>query len=259
MISNLASVHPKAEIGKNVTIEAFAVVEANVVIGDNTWIGSNATIMSGSIIGSNCKIFPTAVVGAEPQDLKYKGEDTKAVIGDHVTIRECVTVNRGTTDKWETRVGDHTLLMAYSHIGHDSFIGKHCILANQCGVSGHVVIDDYATIEGQCGIGQFVRIGSYTFIGGMSAIRQNVPPFVKAARHPLSYVGINSIGMKRRGVSEEDIKRAEEIYKKLFIHNQTIGKGIEDVIANVADSEVKKQIVEFIENSPKGIIKSPVK
>lgn len=259
MISNLASVHPKAQIGSNVTIDPFAVVEADVKIGDNTWIGSNATIMSGSEIGNGCKIFSGAVIGAEPQDLKYNGEKTKAIVGNNVTIRECVTINRGTTDKWETRIGNNTLLMAYSHIGHDSIVGNHCILANQCGVSGHVIIDDHATIEGQCGIGQFIHIGAYTFIGGMSAIRQNVPPFVKAAREPLSYIGINSIGMKRRGVSEEDIKSAEEIYKKLFVHNNTIAKGIADITANVADSKIKKQVLEFISNSPRGIIKSPVK
>lgn len=258
MISNLAAVHPDAKIGNNVTIEPFANIEGDVVIGDNTWVGSNVTIMNGTEIGHDCQIFPGAVLGAAPQDLKYKGEDTKAIIGNHTTIREFVTVNRGTTDKWETRVGDHTLLMAYTHIGHDCIIGNHCIIANSAGISGHVIIDDYATIEGQVGIGQFVHIGAYAFIAGGSGVRQNVPPFIKAARQPLSFIGVNSIGMKRRGVSEEDVKKIEAIYKKLYIHNSTIGKGVEDIKATIEDSDVKKTILDFISNSPKGIIKGTV-
>ena len=258
MISNLAYVHPDAQIGENVSIGPFTNIEANVKIGDNTRIESNVAIMSGSEIGHNCHIFPGAVIGAEPQDLKYKGEDTKAIIGNHTTIRECVTINRGTTDKWETRVGNHTLLMAYTHIGHDCIIGNHCILANSAGVSGHVTIDDFAVIEGQVGMGQFVHIGAYAFVAGGSLVRRNVPPFVKAAREPMAFIGVNSIGMKRRGVNEEDIRAAESIYKKLYIHNRTMAKGIEEVISTEPDSAIKKQILEFIKNSQGGVIKSPI-
>ncbi len=258
MISNLAYVHPDAQLGENVHVGPFSTIEADVKIGDNTRIESNVTIMNGTEIGHNCHIFPGAVIGADPQDLKYKGEPTKAIVGNHTVIRECVTINRGTNDRWETRVGDHTLLMAYTHIGHDCIIGNHCILANSAGVSGHVTIDDYATIEGQVGIAQFVHIGSFAFVGGMSGIRQNVPPFVKAARTPLAFVGVNSIGMKRRGVPEEDIRAIEEIYKKLYIHNTTIAKGIDDITFTVKDSKIKTQILEFIANSKGGIIKSPI-
>jgi UDP-N-acetylglucosamine acyltransferase len=258
MISNLAHVHPDAQLGENVYVGPFSNIEADVKIGANTKIESNVVIMNGSEIGHDCHIFPGAVIGADPQDLKYNGEATKAIIGNHTIIRECVTINRGTTDKWETRIGNHTLLMAYTHIGHDCIIGNHCILANSAGVSGHVTIDDYATIEGQVGIGQFVHIGAFAFVGGMSGIRQNVPPFVKAARTPLSFIGVNSIGMKRRGIPEEDIRNAEEIYKKLYIHNTTIAKGIDDITFTVKDSKIKTQILEFINNSKNGIIKSPI-
>ena len=259
MISNLAYVHPDAQLGENVIVGPFTNIEADVKIGDNTRIESNATIMNGSEIGSGCHIFPGAVIGAVPQDLKYKGEATKTIVGDNCVIRECVTINKGTTDKWETRVGNNTLLMAYTHIGHDCIVGNHCILANSAGISGHVIIDDFAIIEGQVGVSQFVHIGAYSFIAGRTGVRKNVPPFVKAAREPMSYIGVNSIGMKRRGVSEEDIRSAESIYKKLYIHNKNMSKGIEDVMQNEPDSKIKTQIIEFIKNSPGGVIKSPLK
>jgi UDP-N-acetylglucosamine acyltransferase len=252
-------VHPDAQIGENVIVGPFTNIEADVKIGANTRIESNVTIMNGSEIGTGCHIFPGAVIGAIPQDLKYRGEDTKAIVGNNCVIRECVTINKGTTEKWKTVVGDNTLLMAYTHIGHDCIIGNHCILANSAGISGHVTIDDFAIIEGQVGVSQFVHIGAYAFVAGRTGVRQNVPPFVKAARDPLSYIGVNSIGMKRRGVQEEDIKNTESIYKKLYIHNKTIGKGIEDVIQNEPDSKIKTQILDFIKNSPGGIIKSPLK
>lgn len=259
MISNLAYVHPDAQLGEGVIVGPFTNIEADVKIGANTRIESNVTIMNGSEIGTDCHIFPGAVIGAIPQDLKYRGENTKAIVGNHCTIRECVTINKGTTDKWKTVIGNHTLLMAYTHIGHDSIIGNHCILANSAGISGHVTVDDYAIIEGQVGVSQFVHIGAYAFVAGRTGVRQNIPPFVKAARDPLSFIGVNSIGMKRRGVPEEDIKNAESIYKKLYVHNNTIGKGIEDVTQNEPDSKMKTQILEFIKNSPGGIIKSPLK
>mgnify|MGYP003636446881 CR=1 FL=1 len=259
MISKLAYIHPDAQLGEGVIVGPFTNIEADVIIGANTKIESNVTIMNGSEIGSDCHIFPGAVIGAIPQDLKYRGEDTKAIVGNHCVIRECVTINKGTTDKWKTEIGNHTLLMAYTHIGHDSIIGNHCILANSAGISGHVTIDDYAIIEGQVGVSQFVHIGAYAFVGGRSGVRQNIPPFVKAAREPLSFIGVNSIGMKRRGVPEEDIKKAESIYKKLYIFNNTIGKGLEDVAQNEPDSLIKTKILEFIKNSPGGVIKSPLK
>ena len=258
MISPLASVHPEAKLGKNVSVGPFTYIEADVTIGDNTKVESNVSILNGTKIGHDCHIFPGAVLGAEPQDLKYKGEKTTAVIGNHTTIRECVTINRGTTDKWETRVGDHTLLMAYTHIGHDCVIGNHCIIANYGGISGHVIVDDYAIIEGQVGVGQFVRIGKFAFIAGGSLVRRNVPPFVKAAREPMSFIGVNSIGMKRRGISDEDIRTVDAIYKKLYIHNRTMAKGIDDVMFTEPDTELKKEILEFISNSPGGVIKSPI-
>lgn len=258
MISDLAFVHPDAQLGENVVVGPFTNIEADVKIGTNTRIESNATIMNGTEIGTDCHVFPGAVIGAIPQDLKYNGENTKVIIGNHCTIRECVTINRGTTDRWKTIVGNHVLLMAYTHIGHDCTIGNHVIIANSTGVSGHVTIDDYAIIEGQVGVGQFVHIGAHSFVAGMSAVRRNVPPYVKAAREPLSFIGVNSIGMKRRGMADEDVKTIEALYKKLYVHNNTIGKGLADVKANMEDSPMKKEILEFISNSKGGVIKSPL-
>src|SRR4029079_14417561 len=195
MISSLASIHPNARIGNNVTIDPFAVIHDNVVVGDNTHIMSHAVLLPYSRVGKACKIFPGSVIGAIPQDLKYSGEETTVEIGDYTTIRECVTVNRGTKDRWKTSVGNHCLLMAYSHIAHDCLIGNNVILANGVQVAGHVEIGDYAIIGGLCGIQQFTRIGKHAYIGGQTAVRKDVPPFVKAAREPISYMGINVVGL----------------------------------------------------------------
>lgn len=258
MIDNLARVHPDAKLGNNVSVGPFSTIAADVVIGDDTRIESNVVIMDGTQIGTHCHVFPGAVIGASPQDLKYNGENTKAIIGNHCVIRECVTINRGTTSRWKTQIGNHTLLMAYTHIGHDSLIGNHCILANSAGISGHVTIEDYVTIEGQCGVAQFVHIGAHSFVGGLSGIRQNIPPYVKSARNPLCFLGVNAIGMKRRGMSESDIAEVTEIYKKIYIRNSTIAKGIADVEATVKESLIKKQILDFIRDSKGGIIKSAI-
>src|SRR5690554_270385 len=186
-----AFIHPNAKIGKGVQIDPFAYIAEDVVIGDGCWIGPNATIMDGARIGKNCKIFPGAVISAIPQDLKYKGEKTTAEIGDNTTIRECVTINRGTADRNKTVVGSNCLLMAYVHIAHDVIVGNHVILANTVNIAGHVTIEDYVTLEGVVAVQQFVRIGMHSFIAGGSLVRKNVPPYVKAAREPLSFVGVN--------------------------------------------------------------------
>ena len=192
-MKSLNYIHPEAKIGKDVTIEPFATIGRGVKIGDGTWVGPNAVIMEGATIGKNCKIFPGAVISAIPQDLKFKGEASTVEIGDNVIIREYVTINRGTLDKYKTSVGDNSLLMAYVHVAHDCVLGKNCILANNVALAGHVEIEDFVVLEGLVAVQQFVKLGAHAFVGGASLIRKNVPPYVKAAREPLSYAGINSI------------------------------------------------------------------
>ncbi|MBD99079.1 MAG: acyl-[acyl-carrier-protein]--UDP-N-acetylglucosamine O-acyltransferase [Verrucomicrobia bacterium] len=251
-------IHSMAKLGENVTIEPFSYIAENVEIGDGTWIGPNVTIMDGARIGKNCKIFPGAVISAVPQDLKFKGEDTTAEIGDNTTIRECVTVNRGTADRNKTVVGSNCLLMAYVHIAHDVFVGNNVILANTANIAGHVTIQDFVTLEGVVAVQQFVSIGAHAFIAGGSLVRKDVPPFVKAAREPLTYSGVNAIGLRRRGFDTDKISQIEDIYRRIYVHGSNVSKSIEEIKASIAESEEKQQILNFIEASEKGIIRGPL-
>jgi len=255
MISPLASVHPKAKIADNVTIEPFSTISANVEIGEGTWIGPNVTIMDGARIGKNCKIFPGAVVSAIPQDLKFKGEDSIVEIGDGTVIRECVTINRGTVDRMRTSVGKNCLLMAYAHIAHDCILGDNIILANSVNLAGHVTIEDYAILEGMAAVGQFLRIGAHTFIAGGTLVRKNVPPYTKAAREPISYVGINSVGLRRRGFTDDQIRQIEDIYRILYVKGHSISNAIPIIETEIAESPIKAGILEFINSSTNGIMK----
>lgn len=255
MISNLASVSSEAKIGNNVTIEAFTSIYEDVVIGDGCHIGPNVTIYPGTRIDENCKIYPGAVIGAVPQDLKFGGEYTTVEIGKNTTIRECVTIHRGTTDKMKTSVGDNCLLMGYVHVAHDCTLGNNVILANYVGLSGHVIIDDFAIIEGKAAAQQFVHIGAHSFIAGASLIRKNIPPFVRAAREPLSYAGVNAVGLRRRNFSEEDVKIIENIYRILFVQNNNISNGLEALEKELPKSALKTQVVDFVKSSEKGIIR----
>ena len=256
-ISPLASVHPQAILGEGVSVEAFATIEADVQIGPGTWIGPNATVMGGSRIGSHCRIFPGAVIGGMPQDLKYDGEKTTAVIGDHTTIRECCTINRGTTDRMTTRVGSHCLLMAYTHIAHDAMVGDHCVLANNANIAGHVTVEDWVIIEGVVAVQQFVRIGQHAFVAGGSLVRKNIPPFVKVAREPLSYIGVNAIGLRRRGFPDEFVRAVEDIYRTLYITGGTMSQAIKVAELELPMSDAKEIILDFIRASDKGIVRGP--
>jgi UDP-N-acetylglucosamine acyltransferase len=255
MISSLASIHPNATIGNNVTVEPFAVIHDRVTIGDDCHVMSNVVILPNSTIGKGCRLFPGAVIGAIPQDLKYVGEETTVEIGDHSTIRECVTVNRGTKDKWKTVVGSHCLLMAYSHVAHDCIVGDHVILANGVQLAGHVEVGDYAIIGGLCGVQQFTRIGKHAYVGGQSAIRKDVPPFVKAAREPISYMGINVVGLHRRNFPHHQIEAISQIYHLLFVGNHSTASGINQVKERIPESEIKSEILQFIQDSKIGVIK----
>ena len=255
MIQPLAYIHPQAKIAENVVIEPFVTIHKDVVIGEGTWIGSNATIMNGAHIGKNCRIFPGAVISAVPQDLKFGGEDTLVVIGDNTTIRECVTINRGTSDRKETRVGNNVLLMAYTHIAHDCVVGNNCILANGVQLAGHITVDDFAIIGGMSAVHQFVNIGAHVMISGGSLVRKDVPPYTKAGREPLSYVGINSVGLRRRGFSSEKINEIQDIYRVLFLKNSNTTKALDLVEAGFKPTEERDEIVNFIRNSNRGVMK----
>jgi len=251
----LAYVNPQAKVAKNVVIEPFVTIDKNVEIGEGTWIGPNVTIMEGARIGKNCKIFPGAVISAIPQDLKYKGEETTAIIGDNTTIREFVTINRGTKANWETVVGSNCLLMAYVHVAHDCIIGNNCILGNATTLAGHIVIDDWAIVGGMTAIHQFVNIGSHTMTSGGSLVRKDVPPFTKCAREPLSYVGINSIGLRRRGFTSEKIKEIQDIYRIIFLKGLNTSQATDVIEAEMAATPERDEILSFIGRSSRGIMK----
>ncbi len=254
MISNLAYIDPAAKIGSNVKVDPFAVIEANTSVGDGSHIMSHSIIMSGSHLGNNCKVFPGAVVGAIPQDLKFVGEETTVQIGNNTTIRESVTINRGTKDKWLTKIGSHCLLMAYTHVAHDCLIGNHVILANGVQLAGHVEIGDYAILGGLAAAIQFARIGPHTYIAGHTEIRKDVPPFIKAGRSPLSYVGVNSVGLQRRGFSLEKVNESLDIYRLLYTKNMNTSQALGH-IEELPTSKERNSILDFIRGSQKGIIK----
>jgi UDP-N-acetylglucosamine acyltransferase len=256
MISNLAFVHPDARLGKDVTVEPFAYIADNVVIGDGTWVGPNSSIMYGARIGRNCKIFPSAVVSGIPQDLKFIGEDTTAEIGDNTTVREGSTINRGTASAGKTVVGENCLLMAYSHIGHDCFIGNHCIIGNNSGLAGEVVVDDWAILSGGTLVHQFSRIGAHVMIGGGSRVRIDVPPFVKADREPLSYMGLNSVGLTRRGFEKARIDTIHEIYRVIYQSGLNFTKAIDRVEAEFEKSIDSEYIINFFRDSKRGVIRA---
>jgi UDP-N-acetylglucosamine acyltransferase len=259
MISPLAHIHSAANIGNNVIIDPFAVIEADAIIGEGTHVMSHTTICKGTTIGKSCRIFPGAVLGAIPQDLKFVGEETTVEIGDNTTIRECVTINRGTKDKWKTVIGSNCLLMAYTHIAHDCTLGDYVILANTVQLAGHVEIGDYAIIGGLVGAAQFAKIGCHTYVAGHTVIDKDVPPYIKAGRDPLSYVGINSVGLQRRGFNQEKINNILEIYRNIYTKGFNISQALENIESKFSSGSEKDEIVNFIKASKRGIIKASAK
>jgi UDP-N-acetylglucosamine acyltransferase len=258
MISNLAQVSNDAKLGEGVIVEPFSTIYDDAVIGANTKIHPNVTIYSGTRIGENCEIFPGAVIGVIPQDLKFEGEYTTVEIGNNTKIRECVTIHRGTKDKWKTSIGDNCLLMTYVHIAHDCQIGNNVILASYVGLSGHVIIDDFAILEGKVAAQQFAHIGAHTFIGGASLIRKDIPPFIKAAREPLTFAGVNSVGLRRRGYSDDEVREIEDVYRMLYVQNNNISKGIQAIRQSMPETKLRNEILEFVESSDKGVIRGMI-
>lgn len=255
MTHSLSFVHPNAKIGKNVIIDPFVTIEENVVIGDETHIYSNATIMNGARIGKNCHIYPGTVISCIPQDLKFQGEDTTVEIGDYTSVRECATINRGTLAKGKTIVGSNCLLMAYSHVAHDCMLGNHVIVGNATQLAGEVEVDDWAIVSAGTLVHQFCRIGAHVMIQGGSRITKDIPPFVTAGRDPLSYCGINSIGLRRRGYNNEEIREIQDIFRYLYLSGMNNTDAIEKIEEELPETKYRIEIVAFIKASQRGILK----
>ncbi|MCH8545373.1 MAG: acyl-ACP--UDP-N-acetylglucosamine O-acyltransferase [Cryomorphaceae bacterium] len=251
----LAYIHPSAKIADTVVIEPFTTIHKNVEIGEGTWIGSNVTIMQGARIGKNCRIFPGAVISAIPQDLKFEGEDSLAIIGNNTTIRECATINRGTKESGKTVVGNNCLIMAYAHVAHDCVIKDHAIIVNGVALAGHVEIGEYAILGGLSAVHQFIKIGKHAMIGGGSLVRKDVPPYVKAAKEPISYMGVNSVGLRRRGISNEKIVEIQNIYRIIFQKHYNTTQALEIIETEVEPTDERDEIIEFLRNSQRGIMK----
>lgn len=245
----------KANIGKNVHIGNFTTIENDVIIGDNTWIDNNVTILDGCRIGHNCQIHSGAVLGGIPQDLKYNGEYTLLEIGNYTSIREFVTVNKGTVSKGKTVIGDHNLIMSNAHIGHDCSIGNNCIIGFSAGMAGEVVVENYANISGLSAIHQFSVIGEHSMISGMSRVVKDVPPFIMAAREPLSYVGLNVVGLKRRGFTVDKIEELKDIYRIVFQEKRNITLALSLIKNEFEISKERDLILNFIKQSKRGILK----
>ena len=254
MISPLAYVHPEAKIGQNCEIGPFCFIDANVVIGDNNVLMNSVTVLSGSRIGNGNRIFPGAVIGAIPQDLKFRGEETTAEVGDNNTIRENVTINRGTAAKGRTVVGSNNLLMEGMHVAHDVFLGNGCIIGNGTKFAGEVVIDDFAIVSAHVLVHQFCRIGSYVMVSGGTKCSQDVPPFSMIARDPAAYCGLNLVGLKRRGFSTEIINNLHSAYNILFNTSALFAERIEQIRANVPPSKEIDYLIEFLTTSKRGFI-----
>lgn len=249
-------VHPNARIGNNVHIGNFTTIEEDVTIGDNCWIAPNVTIMNGARLGDNCRVYPGTVLSAPPQTKGLLEEPALLEIGSGTIIRECCTLNRGNLAfDGKTTVGENCLVMAYVHIAHDCHIGHNCVLANNVTLAGHIDIDEWATLGGMVAVHQFVRIGAQVMIGGGSLVRKDVPPFITAAREPISYVGINSIGLRRRGFTKTDIHHIEDIFRILYVRGNSVKKALKIIETDIPDSQNKTHILEFARTSKRGIIK----
>ncbi|MAN49834.1 MAG: acyl-[acyl-carrier-protein]--UDP-N-acetylglucosamine O-acyltransferase [Flavobacteriales bacterium] len=251
----LSFIHPQAKIANNVVVEPFVTISKNVEIGQGTWIGSNVCIMEGSRIGENCRIFPGSVIGAIPQDLKFDGENSEAIIGNNTTIRECVTINRGTNYSGKTEIGENCLIMAYSHIAHDCKISNNAIIVNSVQLGGHIEVGEWAIIGGLSAVHQYVKIGKHSMISGGALVRKDVPPYTKAAREPLSFVGINSVGLRRRGFKSEKIIEIQNIYRTIFQSKLNNTQAIDKLEAEFPVSKERDEIIDFIRNSGRGIMK----
>ena len=255
MIKNNIFIHKDSIIGKNCKIDPFSYIGRDVEIGDNCWIGNNVTLYPGSKLGNNVKVYPGAVICSEPQDLKFEGEKTTVEIGDNTTIREFVTISRGTNDRLKTSIGKNCLIMAYSHIAHDCIINDDCVIVNNVQIGGHVKIDNFAIIGGGTLIHQFSNIGAHAMVAGGSLVRKDIPPFCKAGKEPISFKGVNTIGLKRRNFTSESINQIQNIYRIIYLEGRNTSQAINKIKNDIKDSNEKKIVLDFIKNSDRGIIK----
>jgi len=255
MIQPLAYIHPQAKIAETAIIEPFAVIHKNVEIGEGTWIGAHAVINEGARIGKNCKIFSGAIISAIPQDLKFEGEDTVCIIGDGTTVREYATVHRGTRDRYKTSVGRNSLIMEYVHIAHDCIIGDQVILSNAVQLAGHVTVGDWAIVGGGALVHQYTRIGGHVMIQGGALVRKDVPPFIKAGREPLVYAGVNSIGLRRRGFTNEKINEIADVYRYIYLSGKGLSKALDEAELSLPPSKERDEVVNFVRASERGIMK----
>ena len=255
-IQPLASISPDAVIGKDVKIGPFVTIDANVEIGDGCIIHSHAVILSGARIGKNCHIHSGAVVSGIPQDLKFKGEDTVAIIGDGTSIREFVTVHRGTASKGKTVIGKNCLIMAYSHVAHDCTLGDNIIMSNAVQMAGEVIVGDYAVIGGGSLIHQFTLIGEHSMIQGGSPVNKDVPPFVMIGRVPVSFEGVNAIGLRRRGFTDESIEIIQSVYRTLYFSKLNTTDALAKIENEITPSTERDTIVSFVRNSKRGIVRA---
>lgn len=253
--SNLSYIHPDARIGKDVVIEPFCYIAANVEIGDGCHIGPNATIYDFVKLGRDCKVFPGAVIGAIPQDLKFDGEVSWVEIGDRTTIRECATINRGTaaSGKRLTKIGNDCLIMSYAHIAHDCRIGDHCIVVSHVGLAGETDMDDWAIVGGGTMVHQFSHIGTHAMVGGASGVSKDIPPYILSAGHPIVYEGINAIGLRRRGFSNAEIDEIKSVYKIIYEENNNVSDALRIIDEFFPDGKHAKVITDFIRASKRGI------
>ena len=255
-IHQFAVVHPDAKIGENVIIGPFVTIDSNVEIGDGTIIDSGAVVRNGARIGKNCHIHANAVVGDVPQDLKFQGEDTLAFIGDNTTIREFVTIHRGTASKGKTVVGSHCLIMAYCHVAHDCVVGNHVIMSNSAQLAGEVVAGDWAIIGGGALVHQFTQIGCHVMIQGGALVNKDIPPYCMAARYPIAYEGVNKVGLHRRGYTSEQIDAIADVYRAIYDSGLNITQSLE-VAGQLPESPERDTIINFVRASKRGIVRKP--
>ena len=257
-ISPLAVVDPEAQLGENITIEPFAIVKKDVVIGDNCHIYPHAIILDGARIGNNCQIFPGAVVAGIPQDLKFKGEKTVVIIGDNTTLRECVTVNRGTASKGKTVIGRNCLIMAYSHIAHDCVLKDNVIIGNASQIAGEVEIDDFAIVSGGSLVHQFTRISKHVMVQGGSRIGKDIPPYTLIGRDPIVYCGINIVGLRRRGFTNQQVYLIQDIYRTLYTRGLNNSDALKAIETEYEPCEERDLILNFIKSSKRGIVRGSI-
>ncbi len=255
MNRNNVFIHKSSIIGKNTKIDPFSYIGENVEIGDNCWIANNVTLYPGSRIGNNVKIFPGVVISSTPQDLKFGGEKTTVEIDDDTTIREFVTISRGTNDRLKTSIGKNCLIMAYSHVAHDCIVHDNCVIVNNVQIGGHVVIDNFAIVGGGTLIHQFSKIGAHAMVAGGSLVRKDIPPFCKAGKEPLSFKGVNTVGLKRRNFNSERINQIQNIYRIIYLEGRNTSQAIDKIEKDIDDSKDKEMVLNFIKNSNRGIIK----